>query len=301
MKKIVPYIVAGLLAAMALAGCGGKKTIPDDTLSDIFRDIYIVNAYSEKQGARLDYDSINIYEPIMNSYGYTSEDFVYTIGNFSRRKSSRVSFIVDQAIEKLDNISAELAFQVNILDKVDSAAFERTKKVVYADSLIEIRSRADVDSMEIVIAPVHEGRYEVTYYTRIDSLDKNTGLNNRIFFRDSRKTQLGTTYDHMRNHERKLYTTTLEKRPRAEELVIRFGNYPVDAKTPIRLDIDSLTVVHYLPREEALRELLRTYIDYTLIIEGRPFYEYYDLPADSGTLHILPPLAPEEPDSVAVE
>ena len=293
-------MVAAAVCAMALGGCAGKKTIPDDTLSDIFRDIYIANAYADKNAPRLKYDSINIYEPIMNSYGYTSQDFMHTIGNFSKRKSARIADIVEDAIVKLEAMDASLAYQVNVLDRIDSTAFARTKKVVLTDSLIQIRSLADSTKGELVISPVHRGNYDIFFYYRQDSTDTNS-TQNRFFFRDSLGGNLPATYNYVRRGKRQEYSAKLETPRYAKELVLRFGYYGADAKKPIHLDIDSLSVTHYLPKEAALHELLRTYIDYTLIIDGRPYYEYYDLPADSSTLHILPPLAPEEPDTVAVE
>lgn len=300
MRKIISYLIVGAMLGMALAGCAGKKTIPDDTLSDIFRDIYLSNAYVDRTPGRLDFDSVNIYEPILNSYGYTSEDFIHTIGNFSKRKSSRISDIVDDAVQKLEDMSAVLTRKVSILDKIDSTAFERTKKIIYTDSLIEVRSLADTSKIYITIPAANPGSYGISFYYYQDHTDPNS-LSSRFIFRDSLGVQVSTSTNYIRTSSRQLYTTKLEKQPRGRKLELRLANYPPTPKTPMHIDFDSLVVVHYLPKEEALEKLLRSYIDYTLIIDGRPYYEYYNLPADSSTLHILPPLAPEKPDTVAVE
>ena len=79
MIKKIAY-VALAMAAMAFVSCTQKRIIPDDTLADIFHDAFVVNAYIGEE--RVNLDSLQIYEPIFNRYGYTSEDVVHTVGNF---------------------------------------------------------------------------------------------------------------------------------------------------------------------------------------------------------------------------
>ena len=58
-----------LLVAMALlCGCHRHKFIPERELAAIFHDAMLVNAYVGLQG--VDIDSLNIYEPIFEKYGY---------------------------------------------------------------------------------------------------------------------------------------------------------------------------------------------------------------------------------------
>lgn len=291
-------ILVMTLFLLGLSSCNRQKTIPDDTLSDIFRDMYLSNAFANQAGS-INYDSINIYEPILNGYGYDSRDFIHTVSSFTKRKSARLSDIVDDAIEKLDAMNAVLTRRVQILDKVDSIAYSMSKETVYADSLIQIRRLADSAKMTVTI-PAEPGRYDIAYYYRQDSLDTNRPLTNRHSIKDGSGNSIGGNSARLRHKERTLYTGNLEAPTGTRELILTFGNYPASARAPIILDIDSLTVVHYPPKEVALEKMLRSHLDYPLIINGRPYYEYYNLPADSSTLHILPPLAPQEPDSLAV-
>ena len=91
-----------LLATLMLLGaaCSRHTVIPDEELAMIFRDAYLANAYISDQ--RVSTDSLRIYEPIFARYGYTTEDVHYTIGNFSKRKSARLSDVVERAIDLLE-------------------------------------------------------------------------------------------------------------------------------------------------------------------------------------------------------
>lgn len=298
MKRRGVYVILLVVVIFSLGSCNRKKTIPDDTLSDIFRDMFIVNAYAGQKN--MDWDSINIYEPILNDYGYDTDDFIHTVGGFSRRKSTRLSDIVDVAIKKLDDVSASLAFRARTLDRIDSIAYEMTKEVIYRDSLIQIRSKADSAKMEVTL-PAKYGRYEIVYYYYLDSTDMNRNVSNRHFIRDSTNRSVANSTARFRQKERHKHTSTLEAPANAMELVLTFGNYPRQELKPMHADIDSLVITYYPPIEEALERLLRSHINYTLIIDGREYHEYYNLQADSSTLHVRPPLLIEEPDSVAVE
>ena len=65
-----------ILVALALltltASCSSRKMIDDKTLATIFKEAYITNAFL---GVRyMNLDSLQIYEPILDKYGYTPED-----------------------------------------------------------------------------------------------------------------------------------------------------------------------------------------------------------------------------------
>ena len=59
-KRVIYAIMA--VAATVAVGCADKKIIPDETLSDIFHDAFVVNAYIGEE--RINIDSLHIYEPI---------------------------------------------------------------------------------------------------------------------------------------------------------------------------------------------------------------------------------------------
>lgn len=83
-------------------------------------------------------DSLELYEPVFSRYGYTAEDVRYTIGNFSRRKSAKLSDVVEQSIRLLEEESAYYKYEVGVLDTIDNVARRRFTRTVYSDSLIRV-------------------------------------------------------------------------------------------------------------------------------------------------------------------
>ncbi|MFI3304908.1 MAG: DUF4296 domain-containing protein [Rikenellaceae bacterium] len=172
MKLITRYItiVAGaLLLLLAAPSCSRRSTLSDTELAQVFHDAYLANAYTSSEGIRL--DSLRLYEPIFNKYGYTTEDVQYSIGNFSLRKSARLSDVVERAISMLESRGRELDLEVAILDTVDNIAKRRTIQQIYSDTLRSYRSRSDSASMMIVIEPIKPGSYRIEFDYLIDTLD----------------------------------------------------------------------------------------------------------------------------------
>ena len=111
-----------------MTSCREKAIIPDDTLADIFHDAFIVNSYIGEE--RINLDSLHVYEPIFQRYGYTAADVVHTVGNFSRRKSVRLGSIVEAAIAKLEKEGRELEKKVVILDTIRNVAIRTFKRTI---------------------------------------------------------------------------------------------------------------------------------------------------------------------------
>ena len=135
MKRLIRLFCL-IAAATALGSCARDKVIPDEELARIFRDAYLINAYVSDRGVKL--DSLELYEPVFSRYGYTAEDVRYTIGNFSRRKSAKLSDVVEQSIRLLEEESAYYKYEVGVLDTIDNVARRRFTRTVYSDSLIRV-------------------------------------------------------------------------------------------------------------------------------------------------------------------
>ncbi len=159
---IIVTIVAGM-------GCGQRRELSDKELAQVFHDAFLTNAYTTGRSLRL--DSLRLYEPIFNHYGYTTEDVQYTIGSFSRRKSARLSDVVEEAIRMLEREGEKLDYEVAILDTVNQIAYRRTIKTIYQDSLIEMRDFRDTTKMLITIENPKAGEYTINFDYLIDKLD----------------------------------------------------------------------------------------------------------------------------------
>ena len=112
MKRcFIACMVVSLL--LGVSACRKHTVIPDSVLAEIFHDAFVANAYIGVES--IDLDSLQIYEPIFERYGYTAKDVAYTVGNFSRRKSARLGTVVEQAISRLEKESKMYAKKVVVI------------------------------------------------------------------------------------------------------------------------------------------------------------------------------------------
>lgn len=298
--RYASVIFLAVFTAMSLCSCKGYKQIPEDTLADIFRDMYKVNAYMDRNSVNLKLDSVDIYGPLINTYGYTTSDFTNTLTEAAKRKSFRITDIVEAAIKRLEAERDALAEMVRIEGIIDSTAFAVSRSEIYADSLIAIRSVADSAKMKVKI-PLDgaQGKIEITYNYTLDSLDRNKDLTNRhVILNDKGVTRSSTTLKLLPGR-RRAYNTTLSAMEDASSLEITLGNYPDNPKR-IHLTIDSLVVVHQPTLKEAHEVLSRQY-RYRLLIDGKEYNEYYPDKKNSRSLRLLSPLVDTQRDSVVVE
>lgn len=282
MKRLL-YILL-LVAMLGMTGCRKKNIIPDDTLADIFHDAFVVNAYIGEE--RINLDSLQIYEPIFNRYGYTAKDVVYTVGNFSRRKSARLGTVVEQAISRLEKESKEYAKKVVILDTIRNVAVRTLTHTVYRDSMIKATKRADSTKLHIEISPIHIGEYTITYaYACGDDLNKYP-RSAEFYFEDENSIRNGFTTISLRNNG--FVNRTLVSRHSNSRLILDLAKYSQrrnyneermgkngkkKSKKIIRpkeqdLEIKNLKVV-YKPNENfAVDSLFERYVEIKIFADG---------------------------------
>lgn len=291
MKRYFGRIVVLLSSLMMIFACG-KSIIPEDELTQIFRDIYVANAYYHTLGVSV--DSIDIYEPVLDRYGYTSDDLKSTMLEFSRRKNARLSTVIEEAIRQIEVEYNGVEGRVAVLDTIDARA-QRKFQVVVLDSLrIEARAIKDTAKLRIEL-DVEPGYYHISYVYELDSLDKNSSLKGTHLLIDSLNKRINHKTKWYSSKKRERYEATIEVKPNARKLQLIFGNYNDKMKRP-RLTIDSLKIVYQLPKDVARDSLARTLIDYALKIDDR---EWYRATKDSISLCISPPrISSEGRDSI---
>lgn len=192
MKRIIRLSLCMFLL-VAAGACARHQIIPDKKLAQIFHDAFLTNAYIGSEQVNI--DSLNIYEPIFASYGYTTEDVYYTIGNFSKRKSARLGDVVEKAIEMLEAEGKYYSREVAVLDTIDNVARRAFTRTIYSDSLIRVASLRDTARLKFVF-DVQPGQYDLSLKYRIDSLDRNEkGLRGSMWLerRDSTRANVYTT------------------------------------------------------------------------------------------------------------
>ncbi len=171
MRRLFNILLTGVI--LAISGCSSHKIISDGELAYIFRDAFLANSITTLKGISV--DSTNIYEPIFESYGYTTEDVQYTIGNFSRRKSARLGDVVERAIILLDEEGVVFDAQVAVLDTIRSVSQRMSQRVVLEVDEIFVESLRDTSKLMLHLTDIEMGHYEISFDYLIDSLDKNTG------------------------------------------------------------------------------------------------------------------------------
>ncbi len=280
MMKRTLYILL-LVAMFGLSACNKKNIIPDNTLAEIFHDAFVVNAYIGEE--RIDIDSLQIYEPIFNRYGYTAKDVVYTVGNFSRRKSARLGTVVEQAISRLEKESKEYEKGVVILDTIRNVAVRTFTRTLYQDTLIKAKKRADSIALQIEISPAPQGEYIITYnYECEDDLQKYP-RGAEFYFKDQNGYKNGSASVTLRNSGS--ISRTLTSRSENRNLVLMLGKY-TDLKNTVvtkrgkkivkkarppksqNLKIRDLKVVYKPNADAAIDSLFERYVNIKIFADG---------------------------------
>ena len=233
-----------LVVLLLPTACKRRTIIPDDELALIFHDAYLTNAYVERQ--HINYDSLNLYAPIFARYGYTTKDVQFTIGNFSKRKSARLSDVVEAAIDMLEAEGKYYDREVVALDTIKNVAMRQATRLVLSDSLIRVRSLRDTARLYRTLE-VKPGSYEISYTCKVDSLDKNKRLQRKIWIERQDSTSSHLQYQTLRRGHQEQLTRTITVDASARTLHLKLLHFPDEPKRP------SVTVtdlkVYYTPTE----------------------------------------------------
>ncbi len=252
MKHVFRHILIVVAVAFVAVGCSKSEVIPDRELEKITREMFLVNAYAQAQSIKT--DSLDIYSPILEKYGYTQDDFFNTLANFQKRKSARLSDVIESTIASLESMANGYEQKLRNLNYIDSLAKAMCAKEVMSVDKIRVRRLRDTAKLVLSLPIRDVGEYVISYNYHIDTLDKNTHL---------QSTQWTLTADSVRNHylrtslthgERKNYKTTLSPKKGASEYFIQFADYAKREEKPY-ITIDSLRITYIPPSEEALAHM----------------------------------------------
>ena len=257
MKKTLTTLVV-MMGLWLMWSCNSHKIIPDRELAQIFHDAMLVNAYINNDVGQSAIDSVNFYEPIFAKYGYTVEDFHYTMDKFSRRKSSRLSDVAEVMLLLLDRESQELASQVEKLDTIENVARRRYRETLLERKNIVVKESADTAKLNFELSGIRPGKYAITGYYTLPKPDK---LSNRrayinAFRKDSTRRQMINSVMFPRDSSNFNYQFDVES-PEMERLTITFNHFVEEKERPKKpnLTIHSLKI-EYTPTLEVCVERL---------------------------------------------
>jgi hypothetical protein len=218
-------------------------------------------------------DSIQIYEPILDQYGYTPEDLRYTIGNFSRRKSAQLGRVLREAEKEIAEYAVDYEKRVVVLDTIKDVAIRSFKRMVYQDSLIEVKKRADTSKLKLTIEPLQPGTYSVRYKYTYNKKEEPKRKKSKKRPEDE-LTLRGALYietfggSHRNNYSYNLrkeesIRRTLIADTSAHKLVLTFAK-PSDARHKIRnidLKVEDIEILYTPSEEMAIDSLFMKYVD----------------------------------------
>lgn len=251
MKHVVKIFLVVAVALLG-GGCGNTTIIPDDELTYITQEMFLVNAYAAKQ--KINTDSLDIYTPILTRYGYSQEDFFNTLANFTQRKSARFGDIIEAAISSLEWHANDYENKVRDLNYIDSLAQAMCKKEVYFAERVRVTRMKDTARLEINIPIVDKGEYHLKYNYHIDTLDKNSLIQNVVLVVDDYGKPTYNTRNHLTRHTPKDFFMKVMPKPGSSELRLKLADYTRKEERPY-ITIDSVSVVYFPPIEEALRHM----------------------------------------------
>lgn len=293
MRRFLKYSLLLTGALAVLAGCVRHKTIPDKKLVQIFEEIFLVNAYYGTVEKNVEFDSIDIYRPVLKKYGYKVTDLTYTIENYSKRKSARISKVVESSIRLLEIQERYYAGIAAEQDSLRIRAMRQFSETVYYDTMIYVTNLGDTSKLRIEI-PVVEGDYVINYSYMIDSLDQNGRPGSSHELLNARRVSTDNKTNGLTIRRPDKYSTTLTAKPGDKTLRLRLAGYGSRMKQP-HVRIDSIRIVYNLPAAAALDSLFE-YNKRT--VYNLPEY-VHRLDPDAppvGTLRADPPRLPEAGD-----
>lgn len=251
-RRDIRALLVAVVCVVALGGCAKREIIPDSDLERITREMFLANAYANAQ--KLNTDSLDIYTPILERYGYTSQDFFNTLANFSKRKSARLGDIIEKSIASLEGLSDGYARKIRDLKFVDSLAKAQCSRQVLWRGKISVRRMKDTTRLHITIPVREEGEYVVSYNYKVDTLDKNLRLqsNHAVYNAEGERTFLNRSS--LTRDERKHHTITIKPAKGDVEYRLTLADYAHREDEP-HITFDSLSIVYLPPSHEALAHM----------------------------------------------
>jgi hypothetical protein len=258
-KRIITYICSAV-ALLSGAGCQQTSEIPDEDLIKIFHDAYLANAYISEKG--IFEDSLYLYEPIFERYGYTVEDMQNTLKTFSKRKSALLSDLMAEVSKQLEAESRVESRKIVVLDTIDNVAKRRYTRTVYEDTLIHVKNLRDTNKLRISIRDLTTGEYTVSFTYLIDTLDENRNSRMELY------ALVGDTLETMRHsmmlsrYREAKYNRKINIDSTHTEIYVNMFYHPNSEESKLPdITIKDFKIVRTLSKEQSVDSLYHKQLD----------------------------------------
>lgn len=266
-RKLSRYVASIIVAIVTILGggaCSGPRTIPDNVLVEIFHDAYIANAYIDE--CSINSDSLYIYEPIFERYGYTMDDLQHTIMTFTERKSAMLSDLMYDVNKRIDEEAKIESRKMIILDTIDNIAKRAYTRTIYSDSLIRVKRLRDTTKLRITIDSLIPAEYTVSFNYIIDTLDENRNSRVEAYLLTSdssqtlRHTMMLSRYRES-SYSRKFNVDTMHRK-----LYIDMYYHPHNEESKLPdITIRDFKIVRVLSTEQSVDSLYHTQLNLRII------------------------------------
>ncbi len=293
-KRRTILLLCAVVTLLSGVGCQSQREIPDEDLIKIFHDAYLANAYIGECG--INEDSLYLYEPIFERYGYTVEDMQYTLKTFSERKSALLSDLMIRVSEQLEREAKLEGRKIVVLDTIDNVARRKYTRTVYEDSLIRVKRLRDTNDLRIKIGDLTTGDYTITFDYYIDTLDENRNSRVMVY------AMKGDTLETMRHsmmlsrYRDASYTRKLSIDSTHTEIFIDMYYHPTNEESKLPdIKIRNFKVVRILPTDISVDSLYHDQLNIRL-------FNYETMMGfTADTLHTSDPINTDnEEDSIAL-
>lgn len=157
MKRMLHRILILLASIMFLASSCGKdeaRVIPRSKLAKVYADMLVMDQWIQnKPGLRTIADTSLVYEPILEKYGYNSEDYQYSVEHYMKdpERYSRIlrstASILEKELKYLRKHQVELQLQEKLqkeIEKYEITMFQFYDEFVTEDGLRNLSDSVDV-------------------------------------------------------------------------------------------------------------------------------------------------------------
>ncbi|MGN0196208.1 MAG: DUF4296 domain-containing protein [Candidatus Cryptobacteroides sp.] len=130
MKDLLRNGILVVAIIASIVACSGKRArlIPSDRLSEIYAEMFLVDQWikADRHLSRIA-DTMLVYEPVFNKYGYTTEDFRHTVEVY-RTKPDKFAKVFNTTATMLRTRVNELIMEENLRRQLDSLKKETNSR-----------------------------------------------------------------------------------------------------------------------------------------------------------------------------
>ena len=140
-KSTLHILLAVFVASLLLGACSRARVIPRGKMVDIYADMFMADQWikSDYKYRRMA-DTSLLYEPILESYGYTTDDYLKSVRKYMK-DPERFSRILKRTAKKLEKELAQLT------RKMDKVRFSATSRDEILEWMREVIANKALDSL----------------------------------------------------------------------------------------------------------------------------------------------------------